>query len=176
MDELKEDEPFVPRALLAPPADDAPEKEAPAPAAPAEPPVFAATPEAAVAPAAATEPVAAAPPAPAAPAPRPAAPRSDRRGPRPELLEAKEPVFHEAGAYRLRMDPRDLAKLRELPGAREKTDRQLGEEFLGAQAARLVESIAGDVAADAEVRVVVDPYSRQAFLAVGRTIRGIVSF
>jgi len=39
-----------------------------------------------------------------------------------------------------------------------------------------VESIAGDVAADSEVRVVVDPYSRQAFLAVGRTIRGIVSF
>ena len=29
---------------------------------------------------------------------------------------------------------------------------------------------------DSEVRVVVDPYSRQAFLAVGRTIQGIVSF
>ena len=27
-----------------------------------------------------------------------------------------------------------------------------------------------------EVRVVVDPYSRQAFLAVGKTIRGIISF
>ena len=115
-------------------------------------------------------------PAPDPPAPRAALPRQDRRGPRPELLEAKEPVFRQAGAFRLRLDPPDLARLRELPGSRDKTDRELGEQFFDAQAARLVESIAGDVPADSEVRVVVDPYSRQAFLAVGRTIQGIVSF
>jgi hypothetical protein len=74
------------------------------------------------------------------------------------------------------MDPRDLARLRELPGSKEKTDRELGEQFFDAQAVRLAESIAGDVPTPSEVRVVVDPYSRQAFLAVGKSIRGIISF
>jgi hypothetical protein len=102
--------------------------------------------------------------------------RKSPRGPRPSLVEEREPVFHDEGGYRLRMDPADLAKLRELPGAKGKTDRELGEEFFKGQSARLVASMADDVQAPAEVRVVVDPYSRQAFLAVGRTIRGIVSF
>jgi flagellar protein FliO/FliZ len=111
------------------------------------------------------------PPAPTA-APRP----PDRGRVRPELTELREPLFRDAGGYTLRMDPPDLVRLRELPGSRDKTDRELGEKFFDAQAARLVESIAGDVPIPAEVRVVVDPYSRQAFLAVGRTIRGIISF
>jgi hypothetical protein len=102
--------------------------------------------------------------------------RKSPRGPRPSLEEEREPVFHDEGGYRLRMDPADLAKLRELPGAKGKTDRELGEEFFKGQSARLVASMADDVPAPAEVRVVVDPYSRQVFLAVGRTIRGIVSF
>ena len=126
-----------------------------------------------------------APPSPAAPSaqparvapPAPAAPRpADRGRVRPELTELREPLFRDAGGYRLRMDPPDLARLRELPGSRDKTERELGEKFFDAQAARLAESIAGDVPTPAEVRVVVDPYSRQAFLAVGRTIRGIISF
>jgi len=112
--------------------------------------------------------------------PLPEASAADRRkaprGPRPSLSEEREPVFHEAEGYRLRMDPPDLARLRELPGAKGKTDRELGEQFFIGQSPRLVASISGDVETPAEVRVVVDPYSRQAFLAVGRTIRGIVSF
>jgi hypothetical protein len=98
------------------------------------------------------------------------------RGPRPETLETKEPLLRESGGYRLRLEPADLARLRELPGSKGKTDRELGETFLDGQSERLVASLAGDVAPPAEVRVVVDPYSRQAFLAVGKTIRGIVSF
>jgi len=102
--------------------------------------------------------------------------RKGLRGPRPELVEAREPVYREAGGYRLRLDTADLARLRELPGSKGKTDSELGEQFFDGQAARLVAGLQGDVPSPAEVRVVVDPYSRQAFLAVGRTIRGIVSF
>jgi hypothetical protein len=112
------------------------------------------------------------PPLPGPPADR----RRVPRGPRSELLESHEPLFREAGGYRLRFEPADLARLRELPGAKGKTDRELGESFFDGQAARLTEALAGDVDAPADVRVVVDPYSRQAFLAVGKTIRGIVSF
>jgi len=102
--------------------------------------------------------------------------RRTPRGPRPETLESREPLLREAGGYRLRMEPADLARLRDLPGSKGKTDRELGEGFLDGQSERLTASLAGDVEPPAEVRVVVDPYSRQAFLAVGRTIRGIVSF
>jgi hypothetical protein len=76
----------------------------------------------------------------------------------------------------LRLESRDLARLRELPGARGKTDEQLGEEFFDGQAERLAATLLGDVPVPAEIRVVVDPFSRQAFLALQSTIRGIVSF
>jgi hypothetical protein len=114
----------------------------------------------------------------AAPAPpRPPEPRADRmRGGRPEMLESREPLYRESGGYTLRLDPPDLARLRELPGSKGKTDRELGELFLDGQAARLTGAVSGDVPVPAELRVVVDPYSRQAFLALGKTIRGIVSF
>ena len=98
------------------------------------------------------------------------------RGPRPDMLEPREPLYREAGGYRLRLDPPDLARLRELPGSKEKTDRELGEQFFDAYSERLTGAVAGDVPAPAELRVVVDPFSRQAFLALGKTIRGIVSF
>ncbi len=108
---------------------------------------------------------------------RPAEPRADRpRSPRPEMIEPREPVYRESEGYTLRLDPPDLARLRELPGSKGKTDRELGELFFDGQAARLTGAVSGDVPVPAEVRVVVDPYSRQAFLAVGKTIRGIVSF
>lgn len=115
---------------------------------------------------------------PAAPAPpRPPEIRAERmRGPRPEMLESREPLYRESGGYTLRLDPPDLARLRELPGSKGKTDRELGELFLDGQVARLTGAVSGDVPVPAELRVVVDPYSRQAFLALGRTIRGIVSF
>ena len=104
-------------------------------------------------------------------------PRAERsRGPRPDMLEPREPLYREAGGYRLRLDPPDLARLRELPGSKEKTDRELGELFFDAHSGRLTGAVADDVAPPAELRVVVDPFSRQAFLALGRTIRGIVSF
>jgi hypothetical protein len=104
-------------------------------------------------------------------------PRVERsRGPRPDMLEPREPLYREAGGYRLRLDPPDLARLRELPGSKEKTDRELGEQFFDAHSERLTGAVADDVPAPAELRVVVDPFSRQAFLALGRTIRGIVSF
>jgi hypothetical protein len=92
------------------------------------------------------------------------------------MLEPSEPLYREAGGYRLRLDPPDLARLRELPGSKEKTDRELGEQFFDAYSDRLTGAVADDVPAPAELRVVVDPFSRQAFLALGRTIRGIVSF
>jgi hypothetical protein len=92
------------------------------------------------------------------------------------MLEPREPLYREAGGYRLRLDPPDLARLRELPGSKEKTDRELGEQFFDAHSERLTGAVADDVPAPAELRVVVDPFSRQAFLALGRTIRGIVSF
>jgi hypothetical protein len=76
----------------------------------------------------------------------------------------------------MRLEPADLARLRELPGSKGRTDRELGEEFFEKQASRFAESLAEDVTPPAEVRVVVDPYSRQAFLAIERTIRSILSF
>jgi len=104
-------------------------------------------------------------------------PRVERsRGPRPDTLEPREPLYREVGGYRLRLDPPVLARLRELPGSKEKTDRELGEQFFDAHSERLTGAVADDVPAPAELRVVVDPFSRQAFLALGRTIRGIVSF
>ncbi len=115
---------------------------------------------------------------PDAPAPaRPPEPRAERtRGSRPEMLEPRESLYRESGGYTLRLDPPDLARLRELPGSKGKTDRELGELFLEGQAERLTGAVSGDVPVPAELRVVVDPYSRQAFLALGKTIRGIVSF
>lgn len=87
-----------------------------------------------------------------------------------------EPLYRDSAGYRLRLEPPDLARLRELPGSKGKTDQELGETFFDGQAARLAASLAEDVPAPAEVRVVVDPYSRQAFLAVERKIRSILSF
>ena len=107
---------------------------------------------------------------PGAPAPSPSG-RS-----RPALSESQEPLYREAGGFRLRLEPADLVRLRELPGAKGRTDKELGEEFFEKQAERFVQSLAEDVIPPAEVRVVVDPYSRQAFLAVERTIRSILSF
>ncbi len=104
--------------------------------------------------------------------PRPAAIPSGR----PDMAGPREPLYRLEGGYRLRLEPADLARLRELPGSRGKSDTELGEQFFDGQAARLTGAVSSDVPPPAEVRVVVDPYSRQAFLAVGKTIRGIVSF
>ncbi len=104
-------------------------------------------------------------------------PRSNAlRGPRPDLVELREPLYREAGGYRLRLDPPDLARLRELPGGKGKTDQELGEQFFNDQAARFAASLVEDLPPPAEIRVVVDPYSRQAFLAQEKTIRAILSF
>ena len=109
-------------------------------------------------------------------APGAAVEKKASRGQGPDLVEFPEPLYREAGGFRLRLDPPDLARLRELPGSKGKTDRELGEQFFDGQASRLVASLAPDVEAPAEARVVVDPYSRQAFVAVQNKIRGIVSF
>ena len=103
-----------------------------------------------------------------------AAPAS--KGARPALAESQEPLYREAGGFRMRLEPADLVRLRELPGSKGRTDRELGEEFFEKLSSRFAESLAEDVAPPAEVRVVVDPYSRQAFLAIERTIRSILSF
>ena len=153
--------PSIPKAETLPPVTRMPETVPPASGTPATEPPAVATPErpAAVSPA------------------RDPAPRVERpRSPRPNMLEQREPLFRETGGYRLRLDPADLARLRELPGSKEKTDRELGEMFFDAHSERLTGAVADDVPAPAELRVVVDPFSRQAFLALGRTIRGIVSF
>ena len=95
---------------------------------------------------------------------------------RPDLQARKEPLYRECRGFRLRLDPPDLARLRELPGSRGRSDDEIGEAFFDGQADRLAASIADDVPAPAEIRVVVDPYSRQAFLALENRIRGILSF
>jgi len=95
---------------------------------------------------------------------------------RPDLFDRREPLYRECRGYRLRLDPPDLARLRELPGSRGKSDDEIGEAFFDGQADRLASAIADDVAAPSEIRVVVDPYSRQAFLALENRIRGILSF
>jgi len=110
-----------------------------------------------------------------APAPSPAATASAPAG-RGTPLESREPLYREAGGFRLRLEPADLARLRELPGSKGKSDRELGEEFFEKLAPRFARSLAEDVTPPADVRVVVDPYSRQAFLAIERTIRSILSF
>jgi len=99
-----------------------------------------------------------------------------RRPSRPNLSVERFAVLREHAGYTFRLEPPDLANLRELPGARGKTDEELGTEFLLAHAERLAAAIADDVPAPSSVRVLVDPYSRQAFLAVEDRVRGIVSF
>jgi hypothetical protein len=91
-------------------------------------------------------------------------------------VSSEEPLYRDRGGYRMRLEPADLARRRELPGSKGKTDRELGETFFDGQSERFVASLAEDVPAPADVRVVVDPYSRQAFLAVERKIRSILSF
>ena len=103
--------------------------------------------------------------------PPPPAPRA-----RPNLVDRREPLYRDCRGYRLRLDPADLARLRELPGSRGKSDDEIGEAFFDGQAERLAASLVDDVPAPSEIRVVVDPYSRQAFLALENRIRGILSF
>lgn len=98
------------------------------------------------------------------------------RGARPDLIDRREPLYRECKGYRLRLDPPDLARLRELPGSRGRSDAEIGEAFFDGQAERLASAIADDVPTPSEIRVVVDPYSRQAFLALENRIRGILSF
>jgi hypothetical protein len=95
---------------------------------------------------------------------------------RPDLVDRREPLYRECRGYRLRLDPPDLARLRELPGSRGKSDDEIGEAFFDGQADRLAASLEDDVPSPSEIRVVVDPYSRQAFLALENRIRGILSF
>ena len=124
------------------------------------------------------------PPAPAAPAASavtgtlPSAPSAaaPAKGARPDLSDRREPLYREIGGYKLRLDPPDLARLRELPGSRGKSDTEIGEAFFDGQAERLAQAVKDDVPSPSELRVVVDPYSRQAFLALEGTIRGILSF
>ena len=93
-----------------------------------------------------------------------------------DLLDRREPLYRECQGYRLRLDPADLARLRELAGSRGRSDDEIGEAFFDGQADRFAESLAGDVPIPSEIRVIVDPYSRQAFLALENRIRGILSF
>jgi hypothetical protein len=108
--------------------------------------------------------------------PAPPVPAVPPRGERPRLELSREPLFRESRGYRMRLEPADLARLRELPGSKGLSDQELGEAFFDGQADRFTEALAEDVAAPAEIRVVVDPYSRQAFLALENKIRAILSF
>jgi hypothetical protein len=92
------------------------------------------------------------------------------------LTRAREALYRERRGYRMRLEPADLARLRELPGSKGRSDEELGESFFDAQADRFTEALAVDVPAPADIRVVVDPYSRQAFLALENRIRAILSF
>jgi hypothetical protein len=122
------------------------------------------------------------PPGPAREDATPSAPRSEaaapagRRPARPSLAVERAAVLREHAGFTFRLEPTDLANLRELPGARGRTDEELGTEFLLAHGDRLAAAIANDLPAASSIRVLVDPYSRQAFLAVEDRVRGIVSF
>jgi hypothetical protein len=105
-----------------------------------------------------------------------AAAPAGRRSSRPDLSVVRSAVSQEHAGFTFRLEPPDLANLRELPGARGRTDEELGAEFLLAHGDRLAAAIASDLPAASSVRVLVDPYSRQAFLAVEDRVRGIVSF
>jgi hypothetical protein len=93
-----------------------------------------------------------------------------------DVRAANGAAEREQGGYRFHLYPADAAKLRELAGARGKSDETLIDEFLSAQAPRWAQSLADTLPPPADVRVVVDPYSRQAFLASGRTVFSILSF
>jgi len=121
-----------------------------------------------------TDPENGAPPAP--PSTEAGSPAGRRPPARPSLAIERSAVSLEHAGYAFRLEPPDLANLRELPGSRGKSDEELGAEFLAAHAERLSAALAGDLPAPAAVRVLVDPYSRQAFLAVEDRVRGIVSF
>ena len=95
---------------------------------------------------------------------------------RPQLVLTREALYRESRGYRMRLEPADLALLRELPGSRGLSDQELGEAFFDGQTDRFTEALSEDVPAPAEIRVVVDPYSRQAFLALENKIRAILSF
>lgn len=86
------------------------------------------------------------------------------------------PAERDFGGYRFHMRPPDVAKLRELAGARGKSDEALVAEFFDSQAPRWAETLAENLPAPADVRIVVDPYSRQSFLASGNTVFSILSF
>ena len=105
-----------------------------------------------------------------------AASPSGRRPSRPNLSVERVPVSRDQAGYAFRLEPADLANLRELPGSRGKSDEELGVEFLATHCDRLVAALAGDLPTPAAIRVLVDPYSRQAFLAFEDRVRGIVSF
>ncbi len=86
------------------------------------------------------------------------------------------PAERECAGYRFRLLGPDVAKLRELAGARGKSDETLVTEFFDSQVPRWVESLAENLPPPVEVRIVVDPYSRQAFMASGTTVYSILSF
>ena len=92
-------------------------------------------------------------------------------------MTAVEPdPTHESGGYAFFLRPPDVAKLREIPAWRAKTDEEIVGDFFTAQAPRWAESLSDTLPGPAEIRVVVDPYTRQAFLACGPTVYSIVSF
>jgi hypothetical protein len=105
-----------------------------------------------------------------------AVPAPAAKAERPRLILARQPLYRESRGYRMRLEPPDLARLRELPGSKGLSDEELGEAFFDGQTDRFAEALAEDVPAPAEIRVVVDPYSRQAFLALENKIRAILSF
>ena len=116
-------------------------------------------------------------------APPPPPPRSEAASPsgrkapvRPSLVAERVAVSREHAGYALRLEPPDLANLRELPDSRGKTDEELGADFLEKHAEKLTAALMDDLPAPAAVRVLVDPYSRQACLAFEDRVRGIVSF
>ena len=86
------------------------------------------------------------------------------------------PAERDCGGYHFRLMPPDIAKLRELAGARGKSDETLVLEFFDSQAPRWADSLAENLPAPADVRIVVDPYSRQSFLAIGNIVFSILSF
>ncbi len=80
-----------------------------------------------------------------------------------------------AGSWVLTLEPQQCARLRELPDWSERDEDFVAESFLSGKADKWSRSLAG-VTPGSELRVIVDQFSRQAFLIDGSTVVHIDSF
>lgn len=93
-----------------------------------------------------------------------------------EKIPAKPPRWKvPAGSWVLTLDETQCARLRELPNWSGRDEDFVAEDFLGGKASRWAAALSG-IPAGTELRVLVDQFSRQAFLIDGQLVVHIDSF